>query len=46
MQFPTTNASLHTISNGLTVITQVDRAAPVISAQCWVASGRQHEDKL
>ena len=46
MQFPTTNASLHTISNGLTVITQVDRAAPVISAQCWVASGSQHEDKL
>ncbi len=46
MQFPTTNASLHTISNGLTVITQVDRTAPVVSAQCWIASGSQHEDKF
>ena len=43
MQFPATDASLHTVSNGLTVITQVDHAAPVVSAQCWIATGSQHE---
>ena len=44
MQFPATDASLHTISNGLTVIMQVDQTAPVVSAQCWVATGSQHEE--
>ena len=46
MQFPPTDASPHTVSNGLTVITQVDRAAPVISAQCWIATGSQHEQNF
>ncbi|HCQ38006.1 MAG: hypothetical protein CMP30_03690 [Roseibacillus sp.] len=46
MQFPPTNASLHTLSNGLPVIIQVDSNAPVISAQCWVSTGSQHENQF
>jgi len=46
MQFPATNASLQTLSNGLSVIMQVDSNAPVVSAQCWVSSGSQHENQF
>ena len=46
MQFPATNASLQTLSNGLPVIMQVDSNAPVVSAQCWVATGSQHENQF
>ena len=46
MQFPATNAALKTLSSGLPVIMQVDSAAPVVSAQCWVATGSQHENQF
>ncbi|MBK1853567.1 insulinase family protein [Verrucomicrobiaceae bacterium 5K15] len=43
MQFPSTTASTHQLENGLTVILDSDRSAPVISAQAWVATGSMHE---
>lgn len=46
MQFPATNASLHSLSNGLTAILQEDHAAPVLSAQFWVETGSQHEGQF
>lgn len=46
MQFPATNASLQTLSCGLPVIMQVDSNAPVVSAQCWISTGSQHENQF
>ncbi|MBJ07398.1 MAG: hypothetical protein CMO40_09825 [Verrucomicrobiaceae bacterium] len=46
MQFPATNASLHSLPRGLNVILQEDRSAEVVSAQCWVETGSQHEEHL
>jgi len=46
MQFPTTNASLHTLPHGLTVILQEDHSAEVVSAQCWIETGSQHEENF
>ena len=43
MQFPTTQASVHTLKNGLTVILEKDASAPVISTQIWVETGSIHE---
>ena len=43
MQFPTTTASTHILSNGLTVILESDTTAPVISTQAWVKTGSIHE---
>ena len=46
MQFPATDASLHTLPHGLTVILQEDRSAEVVSAQSWIETGSQHEEHL
>ena len=43
MQFPTTTASTHILSNGLTIILESDTTAPVISTQAWVETGSIHE---
>ena len=43
MQFPETQASVHTLNNGLTVILDADSSAPVISTQIWVETGSIHE---
>lgn len=40
---PPANATLHTLPNGLTVIINVDRSAPVASLQAWCATGSIHE---
>lgn len=46
MQFPATNASVHTLKNGLTVILDADSTSPVISTQAWVETGSIHEGNL
>lgn len=43
MEFPPTNAVLHTLPGGLTIILEADHSAPVVSAQMWVETGSQHE---
>jgi zinc protease len=45
MEYPTTSATVETFSNGLTLILDCDSAAPVVSAQIWVATGSMHEDQ-
>lgn len=40
---PKTNATVHTLDNGLTVILDSDPSAPVVSLQGWVATGSIHE---
>ncbi len=44
MQYPATTATVETLANGLTLILDPDSAAPVVSAQFWVATGSMHED--
>ncbi len=44
MQYPATSATVETLPNGLTLILDPDAAAPVVSAQFWVATGSMHED--
>ena len=44
MEYPLTNATRHTLPNGLTLIFDPDPAAPVISVQAWVATGSIHEN--
>ncbi len=44
MQYPATTATVETLPNGLTLILDPDSAAPVVSAQFWVATGSMHED--
>lgn len=44
MEYPLTNATRHTLPNGLTLILDPDPAAPVISVQAWVATGSIHEN--
>ncbi|QTN32677.1 insulinase family protein [Akkermansiaceae bacterium] len=46
MEYPLTQATRHTLPNGLTLILDPDHAAPVISVQAWVATGSIHEDRL
>ena len=45
MEYPATAATVETLPNGLTLILDPDPAAPVVSAQIWVASGSMHEDQ-
>lgn len=45
MNYPPTNATVETLPNGLALILDPDPAAPVVSAQIWVASGSMHEDR-
>ncbi|MGJ8634383.1 MAG: M16 family metallopeptidase [Luteolibacter sp.] len=45
MEYPLTQATTHTLPNGLTLILDPDPTAPVISVQAWVATGSIHEDK-
>lgn len=40
---PSTNAEIFTLPNGLTVIVEEDRSAPVASVQAWCATGSIHE---
>ncbi|MEP7070875.1 MAG: pitrilysin family protein [Verrucomicrobiota bacterium] len=46
ISFPPNTAQKWTLPNGLTVIVQEDRSAPVASVQAWCATGSIHEDKL
>lgn len=41
--FPSTQATTHSLPNGLTVILDPDPTAPVISTQAWIATGSIHE---
>src|SRR3954452_9923026 len=43
--FPASTAQKWTLSNGLTVIVQEDRSAPVASVQAWCATGSINEDE-
>lgn len=43
MEYPLTDATRHTLPNGLTLILDPDPATPVISVQAWVATGSIHE---
>ncbi|MFT3990905.1 MAG: pitrilysin family protein [Luteolibacter sp.] len=45
MEYPLTQATVETLPNGLTLILDPDRAAPVVSAQIWVGTGSVHEDR-
>lgn len=42
---PATTAEAFTLPNGLTVIIDEDRSAPVASVQAWCQTGSIHEDK-
>jgi len=44
MEYPATIATVESLPNGLTLILDPDPAAPVVSAQIWVATGSMHED--
>lgn len=43
IHFPHATAHKHVLPNGLTVLVQEDRSAPVASVQAWVATGSIHE---
>ncbi len=43
IQFPATSAVTATLPNGLGIIVQEDRSAPVASVQVWVQTGSIHE---
>src|SRR4029434_6955847 len=43
--FPRNTAQRWTLANGLTVIVQEDRSAPVASVQAWCAAGSTTEEK-
>src|SRR5439155_18112974 len=45
ISFPSNTAQRWTLPNGLTVIVQEDRSAPVASVQAWCAAGSTMEDK-
>ena len=44
LAFPASTAELRTLPNGLTLIVQEDRSAPVASVQAWCGTGSIHED--
>ena len=46
IHFPTATAHKHTLPNGLTLLVQEDRSAPVVSVQAWVGTGSIHEGQL
>src|SRR5438477_6977370 len=43
--FPPSTARKHILPNGLTIIVQEDRSAPVASVQVWCATGSINEDE-
>src|ERR1700751_1889772 len=43
--FPASTAQKWTLPNGLTIIVQEDRSAPVASVQAWCATGSVYEDE-
>ncbi len=43
IQFPRVTAARHVLPNGLTLLVQEDRSAPVASVQAWVGTGSIHE---
>src|SRR5437764_2076463 len=45
ISFPPNTAQKWTLANGLTLIAQEDRSAPVASVQAWCAAGSTTEDK-
>src|SRR6184192_3412519 len=45
ISFPANTAQRWTLANGLTLIVQEDRSAPVASVQAWCATGSTTEDK-
>src|ERR1043165_5413993 len=45
ISFPPNTAQRWTLSDGLTIIVQEDRSAPVASVQAWCAAGSTTEDK-
>src|ERR671924_1245443 len=45
ISFPLNTAQRWTLANGLTIIVQEDRSAPVASVQAWCAAGSTTEDK-
>src|SRR5213078_1866492 len=45
ISFPPNTAQRWTLANGLTLIVQEDRSAPVASVQAWCAAGSTTEDK-
>src|SRR5204863_506040 len=45
ISFPQNTAQRWTLANGLTLIVQEDRSAPVASVQAWCATGSTTEDK-
>jgi len=45
ISFPPNTAQKWTLANGLTIIVQEDRSAPVASVQAWCAAGSTTEDK-
>lgn len=45
LTFPAVTASTATLPNGLGIIVQEDRSAPVASVQVWVETGSIHEDR-
>ncbi|MFY8217178.1 MAG: M16 family metallopeptidase, partial [Chthoniobacterales bacterium] len=44
LRIPSSNAEVTTLPNGLTLIIEEDRSAPVASVQAWVGTGSIHED--
>lgn len=44
-EVPSTNARVKTLSNGLTIIVEEDRSAPVASVQAWCGTGSIDEGK-
>src|SRR5207244_7763247 len=45
ISYPPNTAQRWTLANGLTLIVQEDRSAPVASVQAWCATGSTTEDK-
>src|SRR5881628_3693627 len=45
ISFPPNTAQRWTLANGLTLIVQEDRSAPVASVQAWCATGSVYEDE-
>ena len=43
MEYPPTQATRHTLPNGLNLILDPDPSAPVVSVQAWIATGSIHE---
>ncbi len=43
IHFPSATARKHILPNGLTLLVQEDRSAPVVSIQAWVGTGSIHE---